>query len=510
MFSCKYKLAFATKLLFFFLVCTKLFAYTTNSDFYNIYKYSTHFRTIIGKYHDDSSSNQLTDDILSIAENVWQKEVVEYKFLAPRNSDKKHIDIYIGNKDAYNFEDKSSVSISSAYAGYALYYQDQTPYFVLSLNISENVRKITIAHEFFHTIQYSYIGDFNTWSDTFFYQNVWWLEATAVMMEDEVYDSVNDYILNYVPEYYKTLSDSLENYGDRIYGEVLLAKYLEDRFGMDFIKDIFKNFDNTRFLQKIKDLVEEKGISFKDFMNDYAYSLIHTENFESDEPIPAVTPISTIPNIGAGGIGYLGLSDDYFVSSNNQYDMILDDKQTRILSNLNPIIITTGLNTVNSTLIKSNQYKSIELKIGWNMIGNSFGEPIALNNFKKAKILWKYDGKYCAYSSDANIQNTIKNKALECLDDVLFEGEGIWAYSSEDINISINSTILTSNKKSFTNKYKLYSFSSTFDVNFLKDVIVFTYENDKWSYFTDKNITLNIDKIKTIKPQTGYFIKEVK
>jgi hypothetical protein len=144
------------------------------------------------------------------------------------------------------------------------------------------------------------------------------------------------------------------------------------------------------------------------------------------------------------------------------------------------------------------------------MIGNSFGEPIAFSKFNKVKILWKYDGKYCAYSSDTNMQNSIRNKDLECLDDVLFEGEGIWAYSSKDINISINSTILTNNKKSFTNKYKLYSFSSAFDVNFLKDVIVFTYANNKWSYFTDKNITLNIDKVKTIKPQTGYFIKELK
>jgi hypothetical protein len=355
MFGCKYKLTFAAKFLYLFFTCTQLFAYTTNSDFYNIYKYSTHFRAIIGKYYSDSSSSLLTDSILNTAENVWQKEIVEYNFLAPKNSDKKRIDIYIGNKDAYNYENMSSVSISSAYAGYALYYQDQTPYFVLNSNISRNVQKVTIAHEFFHTLQYRYIGDFNAWSDTFFYQNVWWLEATAVMMEDEVYDNVNDYISSYVPGYYKTLSDSLENYGDRIYGEVLLAKYLKDRFGMDFIKDTFKNFDNTRFLQRIKDLVEAKDISFKDFMSDYAYSLIHTENFESDEPIPAVTPTSTIPNIGAGGIGYLGLSDDYFVSSNNQYDMTLDDNQTNILSNKNPIIITTGLNTVNSTLIKSNQ-----------------------------------------------------------------------------------------------------------------------------------------------------------
>ncbi len=506
----KYKMFFVFKLLFLLFAYTQLFAYTTSRDDYNIYKSSTHFRVVIGKNYDDNTDNQLTDKILDIAENVWQKEVVEYGFLAPENSDIKHIDIYIGNKDAYNYEDESFVSISSAYAGYALYYKDQTPYFVLNSNIDEDILKVTIAHEFFHTLQYRYMGDFNTWSDVFFYQNVWWLEATAVMMEDEVYDSVDDYISSYVPDYYQTVSDSLEKYSNRIYGEVLFAKYLKDRFGMDFIKDTFKNFDDTRFLQKIKELSELKGINFKDLTSSYAYSLIHTENFESDEPIPTLQSKTTISDLGAGGVEYFKPSNSYFVSSNIQYNMYLENNQTDILSGVNPIVITAGIENLPADLITLNQLKNIEIKKGWNLIGDSFGENIPLDKFAQADIVWKYDGKYCAYSNDKNITDVIEKNGLECSSDLLLSSAGAWVYSSKDINVSVDLQKLTNNQLEISQDYKIFTFSSSFDVNFLKNIIVFTYTDGKWSYFTDKNITLNIDKIKTIKPQTGYFIKELK
>ena len=64
--------------------------------------------------------------------------------------------------------------------------------------INDNQIKVTISHEFFHTIQYAYFDetkiDYNKWEKA-----IWWLEATSVLMEDEVYNDVNDY-LQEIPE----------------------------------------------------------------------------------------------------------------------------------------------------------------------------------------------------------------------------------------------------------------------------------------------------------------------
>jgi hypothetical protein len=64
--------------------------------------------------------------------------------------------------------------------------------------------RVTAAHEFFHAIQFAY--------DVFEYQGYddsnpgndkpWWMEASAVWMEDVVYDDVNDYV-GYLTYFYK-------------------------------------------------------------------------------------------------------------------------------------------------------------------------------------------------------------------------------------------------------------------------------------------------------------------
>ena len=48
--------------------------------------------------------------------------------------------------------------------------------------------RVTAAHEFFHAIQFNY----DTTDDD------WFMEGTAVWVEDQVYDGINDY-LNYLP-----------------------------------------------------------------------------------------------------------------------------------------------------------------------------------------------------------------------------------------------------------------------------------------------------------------------
>ncbi|MGB5138769.1 MAG: hypothetical protein WBP29_09585, partial [Candidatus Zixiibacteriota bacterium] len=61
--------------------------------------------------------------------------------------------------------------------------------------------QVTLAHEFFHAIHLTYDGQevcFGTPCEQFANQNPYWLEMSAVWMEEETYDDVNDYY-SYLP-----------------------------------------------------------------------------------------------------------------------------------------------------------------------------------------------------------------------------------------------------------------------------------------------------------------------
>ena len=99
--------------------------------------------------------------------------------------------------------------------------------------------KVTAAHEFFHAIQYEY----DDWYDnpsTWLIENIWWEENTAVWMEDEVYDYVDDY-LRYLPDKLDALDESIDS-DSKVsqYGGVLWAKFLAETFGNNMIRHIFE------------------------------------------------------------------------------------------------------------------------------------------------------------------------------------------------------------------------------------------------------------------------------
>jgi hypothetical protein len=83
-------------------------------------------------------------------------------------------------------------------------------------------RAVTLAHEYFHAVQYAY----DAWED------VWFLEATATWAEDELFDGVND-SRQYLP--YGQLIRSgtpLDKYdgGLSVYGQWIFFRYLTERW----------------------------------------------------------------------------------------------------------------------------------------------------------------------------------------------------------------------------------------------------------------------------------------
>jgi hypothetical protein len=98
-------------------------------------------------------------------------------------------------------------------------------------------------------------------TDYIWYKNIWFLEATAVLMEDEVFDDVNDYV-NYLRSYLNNTNSSIEKYNSSIeYGKVIFAKYLREKYGLEFIKQIFENYSlNETTLDALKgEFVDSRG-----------------------------------------------------------------------------------------------------------------------------------------------------------------------------------------------------------------------------------------------------------
>jgi len=100
--------------------------------------------------------------------------------------------------------------------------------------------RVTAAHEFFHAIQMGYdVFENEVAGDV---AKPYWMEMSAVWMENEVYDYINDYIY-YLPAYFSSPWISLRNFtGLHPYGAVVWPMYLWERFGKDttnIIKDIW-------------------------------------------------------------------------------------------------------------------------------------------------------------------------------------------------------------------------------------------------------------------------------
>ena len=98
-----------------------------------------------------------------------------------------------------------------------------------SLSELENI-KVTAAHEYFHAIQFGYDG----------WEEPWLLEASAIWMEEEIYDEIND-CYQYMKDWFKYPHKSLDESGFHWYGSFIFFEYIEQHMGgSDTIRKIME------------------------------------------------------------------------------------------------------------------------------------------------------------------------------------------------------------------------------------------------------------------------------
>lgn len=178
------------------------------------------------------------DSTLTYLEYAWDVQVTELGYRPPKSDNGvgggDEIDIYIQNYGSMGF--------------YGATYPDQeedgtsSAYVVLDNDYSESQYasrgldglKVTSAHEFFHVIHFAY----RRYADL----PVWWMEESAVWMEDRCWSEVNDY-LNYLYYFFHYSYYPIDyNTGNFKYGAVVWPMYLAKRFGDDLIRQIWETF----------------------------------------------------------------------------------------------------------------------------------------------------------------------------------------------------------------------------------------------------------------------------
>lgn len=203
--------------------------------------------------------------IADIADSVWELEVIQMGYPAPPsdgiNGGDSLKDIYITALPSQYYGItwfEAQITVQS----FTSYMEIDNDYNFWPYNLSSQMERrldaarVTIAHEFFHTIHYGMDGtEFETHAETDF---VPWWEMTATWMEEIAYDNINDYYA-YLPYFYNYPWYGLQYATYPVntvhqYGCVVFPLYLSERFDTSLVRDIWEicaERTGSQFLQAI-------------------------------------------------------------------------------------------------------------------------------------------------------------------------------------------------------------------------------------------------------------------
>jgi hypothetical protein len=181
------------------------------------------------------------NEMLNLMNRVWKKEVKKFGYRPPvpdgsRGGNSK-FDVYLkqlGNVGLYGFcaPERRKPGFRWLASGFCVLDNDFSQAEFPAHPPMQNAQ-VTAAHEFFHAIQFAY--DFG--------EDVWLLEATAVWMEERVFDDVNDnrqYLES--GQVYDSLTplDFFNPNGFNQYGNWPFFEFLSKNFGNGIVKSIWK------------------------------------------------------------------------------------------------------------------------------------------------------------------------------------------------------------------------------------------------------------------------------
>jgi hypothetical protein len=228
---------------------------------------SDHFRIHYTNQGGDAVTEAYAISIGQAADYSWQVQCDEMNYFYPPPDANmggcNRYDIYIMVIDALGYttpggEFKPPDSTHNASASHI----------VINTNLSPNLVKVTVAHEFQHAVQMTY--DYT--------EPTWFMENCAVFMEETVYPEVNDY-MNYLmggdtpirKPWYDIRSGGTTLYW---YGGVTWAFYIWQRQEIEAVQTVWENCAEVRggnMMPALEDMFESYGMDFEQGFMEYGY-----------------------------------------------------------------------------------------------------------------------------------------------------------------------------------------------------------------------------------------------
>lgn len=134
-------------------------------------------------------------------------------------------------------------------------------------------QKVTIAHEYFHAIQFAYDYD---------YDNLWWMECTSTYFEDVLFPEVNDNY-NYLGSFFNYPDTFLNAPTYHVYSTFIWASFLVEKFGIDLLKSSFEYLRYYDALPSVDSALDLHGQKVKTVFQEFAL----WNYFTSDKADPA-------------------------------------------------------------------------------------------------------------------------------------------------------------------------------------------------------------------------------
>ena len=249
-------------------------------------KFSIHYVTegVDAVHNGDANENGIPDYVewaAEAADSSYQLQINELGYPDPIPSGTSY-DIYLKDLSsfgAYGLTNTSRNGIFSCGANStSTCIYSENDFVGYPANDSENQVKgalqVTIAHEFKHAIQYIQ----NKWEG----ETDQWAEMDATLMEEIVYDNVNDYY-NYIDNFSTDLfTEAHRSLIPGSYEDVTFALYFHETIGSDFWPlswELIAEDPQISFLQAAKQTLEINNKSWKpSLLQAYTYHYVSGEN----------------------------------------------------------------------------------------------------------------------------------------------------------------------------------------------------------------------------------------
>lgn len=255
------------------------------------------FSDLIGSQTDSDNDGvaDIIETVADAAERSWSIEVSEMGYDAPVPSG-THLTIILD--DTNDYLTSGAVGITSIQS------DGVTPYLAMDPWQSDEILEVTMAHEFFHCIQFTLSDDTSDFAVNF--QGVSLAEQSAVWFEDRIYDNVNDYygyltgFLNY-PDFsvFSGVAPSSNPYF--VYGLTIWQKFLTEYFHKEsVIKDVWTDyFDSSltyeneyKVYDAVKDAISSNGDTIDNTFQQFTLWNLDLLQYEEGENYPDVYTIT--------------------------------------------------------------------------------------------------------------------------------------------------------------------------------------------------------------------------